>query len=52
MMSVYLHELKQNWKLLTIWTAVVAGMNFVIMFIYPEMAGQTEEVMDIFVKRL
>lgn len=48
MMSVYLHELKQNWKLLTIWTAVVAGMNFVIMFIYPEMAGQTEEVMDIY----
>ena len=48
MMSVYLKELNQNWKLLTIWTAVVAGMNFIIMFIYPQIAGQTEEVMNIY----
>lgn len=48
MLGIYFHECKQNWKLLTIWTLVVAGMNIIIMLIYPEMAGQTEEVMEIY----
>lgn len=48
MFHIYFHECKQNRKLLAIWTAVVAGMNIVIMLIYPQMAGQTEAVKDIY----
>lgn len=43
-MRVYRHELQQNWKLLLIWSAVVAGMNMIIMLIFPQMADQAQEM--------
>lgn len=48
MMCIFRHEMKQNRKTLIIWTAVVAGMIAVCMFMYPEMKNQMEEVSDMF----
>ncbi len=47
-MTLFLHEWKQNSKMFLIWTAVVAGMTLVFMMIYPQMAGQVEEMTDIY----
>lgn len=47
-MRVFRHELQQNRKLLMIWTAVVAGMIFIIMLIFPQMESQVEDMTDLF----
>lgn len=47
-MRVFRHELQQNRKLLLIWTAVVGGMIFVIMLIFPQMQSQVEDMTDMF----
>lgn len=48
MTAIAIHEWKQYGKMLFIWTAVIAGMNFVLMMIFPEMAEQMEGVTDLF----
>lgn len=47
-MRVFWHELKQQGKTLLIWTAVTAGMNFIFMMIYPQMADQVAEMTDVY----
>lgn len=42
------HELKQGKISLIIWTAVIAFMLAVCILIYPEMAGQMNEISDMF----
>lgn len=48
MTAIGIHEWKQYGKMLFIWTAVIAGMNFVLMMIFPEMAEQMEGVTELF----
>ncbi len=47
-MTLFLHEWRQNSKLLVIWTAVIASMTFVFMLIFPQMEGQVEEMTDLY----
>lgn len=47
-MRIFLHELGQNKKTLLIWTAVIAGMNFIFMMIYPQMADQAAEMTEVY----
>lgn len=47
-MRLLRQELQQNRKMLLIWTAVVAGMIFVFMLMFPQMAGQMEDMSDIY----
>lgn len=47
-MRVFRHELQQNRKLLMIWTAVVAGMIFIIMLIFPQMESQVGDMTEMF----
>lgn len=47
-MKIFLHELRQNGKMLLIWTAVTAGMNFVFMLIYPQMAEQAADMAEVY----
>lgn len=47
-MTIFLHELKQNSKTLLIWTAVVAGMIFVLLLIFPQMAGEAEKMTEVY----
>lgn len=47
-MTLFIHELKQNSKTLLIWTAVIAGMTFVFMLIFPQMAEQAAEINDLY----
>lgn len=47
-MTLFVHEWKQSRKMLLIWTAVVAGMTFIFMLIFPQMAGQMEDMTDIY----
>lgn len=47
-MTLFLHEWRQNSKLLIIWTAVIASMTFVFMLIFPQMAGQVDEITELF----
>lgn len=43
-MRIYCHELQQNYRLLLIWSAVIAGMNMIIMLIFPQLADQAQEM--------
>lgn len=47
-MTLFLHELKQGRNMLIIWTAVVAFMLAVCIFLYPEMETQMSEVGGMF----
>lgn len=47
-MRIFLHELRQNRKTLLIWTAVIGGMNFIFMMIYPQMAEQAAEMTEVY----
>lgn len=48
MTAIGIHEWKQYRKMFFIWSAVIAGMNFVLMMIFPEMAEQMEGVTELF----
>lgn len=47
-MRIFLHELRQHRKTLLIWTAVTAGMNFIFMMIYPQMADQVAGMTEVY----
>ena len=47
-MTVFFHEIKRGRTALTIWTAALAFMLGVCVFIYPEMAGDMEELSSMF----
>ncbi len=48
MKSVLLRELKQNIKLLIIWTLAVGGMGFYCILLYQSMQGEVQEMADMF----
>ena len=48
MKSVLQRELKQNWKLLFIWTLAVGGMGFYCILLYQSMQGEVKEMADMF----
>ena len=48
MRSVLLRELKQNMKLLLIWTLAVGGMGFYCILLYQSMQGEMKEMADMF----
>jgi len=39
-MTIVKHEFKHNWKSLLIWSAVIGGMIFMVMLIYPAIKDQ------------
>jgi len=45
-MTLFFHEMKLGAKALIIWTAVIAVMLAVCVFIYPEMKGSMDEMSD------
>ncbi len=47
-MTVFKHEMKRGKLSLIIWTAVIAFMLAVCVFIYPEMSAQMNEISDMF----
>ncbi len=47
-MTLFLHEWKQSSKMLLIWTLVVAGMTFVFMLIFPQLAEQMGDMANIY----
>ncbi|MCR5283630.1 MAG: ABC transporter permease [Lachnospiraceae bacterium] len=48
MKSVLLRELKQNLKLLIIWTLAIGGMGFYCILLYQSMQGEVQEMADMF----
>ncbi len=47
-MTIFMHEMKQNAKPLAVWCAIVGGMIFLCMILFPEMLGQMDSVNDLF----
>lgn len=47
-MTVFFHEIKRGRAALAIWTAALAFMLGVCVFVYPEMAGDMEELSSMF----
>lgn len=47
-MTILKHELSQGKQMLLIWTAVIAGMLGLCIFIYPEMKGQMSDISSMF----
>lgn len=47
-MTLFVHEWKQYLKTLLIWAGIVAGLTFVFMMIFPQMAGQLDEMADVY----
>ena len=47
-MTLIRHELKQGRTALLIWTTIIAGMLAICVLIYPEMAGQMDELSGMF----
>ena len=47
-MTVFKHEMKRGKLSLIIWTAIIAFMLAVCVFIYPEMSTQMNEISDMF----
>ena len=47
-MTVYIKELRQNFKSLCIWTVSIAFMMMVCIMLFPEMKGEMDSVSDMF----
>ncbi|MDD6827203.1 MAG: ABC transporter permease subunit, partial [Oscillospiraceae bacterium] len=47
-MTVYIKELRQNFKSLCIWTASIAFMMMVCIMLFPEMKGEMDSVSSVF----
>ena len=47
-MSVLIHELRQGWRSLLIWTCAISFMLGVCVLIYPEMSSQMGEISTMF----
>ncbi len=47
-MTIFRHEMKQSAKTLCVWCAIVGGMIFLCMILFPEMLGQMGSVSDLF----
>lgn len=47
-MTLFRHELRQDWKALAIWTGSIAFFIAVCVFLYPEMESEMGNVGDIF----
>ena len=44
MMTIFAHEMKQNAKMLAIWSIVIGGMIVACMALFPEMEKQSEDL--------
>lgn len=47
-MTLVRHELRQGWKLLAVWTAVIGFFVMVCVFLFPEMKAEMEGVSKMF----
>ena len=47
-MTLFFHELKQNRLSIIIWSAILAFVIAISIFIYPEMSSQIGEINDMF----
>ena len=47
-MTIFMHEMKRGKISLIIWTAILAFMLSVCVFIYPEMSAEMAEMGDMF----
>lgn len=47
-MTIYIKELKQSLKSFSIWTAAIAFMMLVCIFMFPEMKNEMDSVSDVF----
>ena len=47
-MTIYIKELKQSLKSCCIWTAAIAFMMLVCIFMFPEMKNEMDSVSDVF----
>lgn len=47
-MTLLKHELSEGKQMLFIWTAIIAGMFGVCIFVYPEMKTQMEDISGMF----
>lgn len=47
-MTVFAHEMKQNAKMLVIWSVIIGGLAAICMAMFPEMEDQSQEINDMF----
>ena len=47
-MTIFRHELRQGRLSLIIWTASIAFLFAVCIFLFPEMKGEMDQVSDVF----
>lgn len=47
-MTVFAHEMRQNGKMLAIWSVVIGGLIAVCMAMFPEMEAQTQDINAMF----
>lgn len=47
-MSIYIHELKENFKSFLVWTISIVSFLIICIFLYPQMKGSLGEMGDLF----
>ena len=46
-MTVFLHEMRQNAKMLAVWSVVIGGMVVLCVAMFPDISAQSEDFLSL-----